>query len=136
MLFPDPVGATERTSRPSSIASTTSPCPGRNAWRPNTSRRTRSASATIQGSLTEFKSQANALYEGPSFDRPDIELGDGQSRAAGSLCLHGLGVGSDQGGGPRRQNPPRHSARLGVARPPELLSAHRARLRPLGSSNR
>src|SRR5205807_5633946 len=43
MLFPDPVGATDRTSRPASIASTTAACPGRKASRPKTSRSTSSA---------------------------------------------------------------------------------------------
>src|SRR6267143_805468 len=55
MLFPDPVGATERTSCRSSIAATTSPCPGRKASRPKTSRSTCSALAIIQGSLTVMR---------------------------------------------------------------------------------
>src|SRR6266446_4927988 len=37
MLLPEPVGATDRTSRPASIAATTSDCPGLNASRPKTS---------------------------------------------------------------------------------------------------
>src|SRR5437764_7840045 len=43
MLLPDPVGATDNTSRPSSIAYTTAAGPGRNASRRKTSRSVRSA---------------------------------------------------------------------------------------------
>src|SRR5437899_598691 len=43
MLFPEPVGATARTSRRASIASTTSAWPGRNDGSPKTSRRVASA---------------------------------------------------------------------------------------------
>src|SRR5438270_6947250 len=43
MLLPDPVGATDRTSRPASIASTTSACPRRKASRPKTVRSATSA---------------------------------------------------------------------------------------------
>src|SRR5689334_7176945 len=47
MLLPDPVGATDRTSRPASIAATTSDCPGLNASSPKTSLRARSAFSII-----------------------------------------------------------------------------------------
>src|SRR6266849_5131291 len=43
MLLPEPVGATDRTSRPASIAATTSDCPGLNASSPKTSLSVRSA---------------------------------------------------------------------------------------------
>src|SRR6202171_4841610 len=49
MLFPDPVGATKRTSAPDSAAATTSPCPARKSGRPKTSCRTVLAAA--DGSL-------------------------------------------------------------------------------------
>src|SRR4030088_3291476 len=45
MLFPEPVGATNRTSAPDSAAATTSPWPGRNSESPKTSRRTARAAA-------------------------------------------------------------------------------------------
>src|SRR5438874_13356352 len=63
MLLPDPVGATERTSRRASIAATTSACPGRKASRPKTSRSTCSAFAITQGSLTESGIPDQALYD-------------------------------------------------------------------------
>src|SRR5437899_10804111 len=63
MLLPDPVGATERTSRRASIAATTSVCPGRKASRPKTSRSTCSALAITQGSLTEWGIPDQALYD-------------------------------------------------------------------------
>src|SRR5436190_15885817 len=63
MLLPDPVGATERTSRRASIAATTSACPGRKASRPKTSRSTCSALAITQGSLTESGIPDQALYD-------------------------------------------------------------------------
>src|SRR6266853_1955828 len=47
MLLPEPVGATERTSRPASIAATTSDCPGLNASSPKTSLSARSALSII-----------------------------------------------------------------------------------------
>src|SRR2546430_10434954 len=40
MLLPEPVGATDSTSRPASWASTTSAWPGRNSWYLKTWRRT------------------------------------------------------------------------------------------------
>src|SRR5438093_2654160 len=43
MLLPEPVGATDRTSRPASIAATTSDCPGLKASSPKTSFSVRSA---------------------------------------------------------------------------------------------
>src|SRR5450759_705332 len=52
MLFPEPVGATDRTSRSASIAATTSAWPGRNSSRPKTSRSTRSALSITPGILT------------------------------------------------------------------------------------
>src|SRR2546429_7407676 len=73
MLFPEPVGATERTSRPASIAATTSPCPGRKPSRPKTPRSTCSALAIIQGSLTVMwapsqggLTTARALHKSPA----------------------------------------------------------------------
>src|SRR6266550_3608043 len=63
MLLPDPVGATERTSRRASIAATTPACPGRKASRPKTSRSTCSALAITQGSLTESGIPDQALYD-------------------------------------------------------------------------
>src|SRR5439155_22256380 len=73
MLFPEPVGATERTSRPASIAATTSPCPGRKPSRPKVSRSTCSALAIIQGSLTVMwapsqggLTTARALHKSPA----------------------------------------------------------------------
>src|SRR5260370_30803176 len=47
MLLPEPVGATDKTSRPASIAVTTSDCPGLNASSPKTSLRVRSALSII-----------------------------------------------------------------------------------------
>src|SRR6185295_16143992 len=47
MLLPEPVGATDKTSRPASIAATTSDCPGLKASRPKTSFRVRSALSII-----------------------------------------------------------------------------------------
>src|SRR5258708_24049679 len=47
MLLPEPVGATDRTSRPASIAATTSDCPGLNASSPKTSLSVRSALSII-----------------------------------------------------------------------------------------
>src|SRR5260221_7553896 len=47
MLSPEPVGATERTSRPASIAATTSDCPGLKASSPKTSLSVRSALSII-----------------------------------------------------------------------------------------
>src|SRR5256885_1577804 len=51
MLLPEPVGATDRTSRPASIAATTSDCPGLKASSPKTSLSVRSALSIIP---TEF----------------------------------------------------------------------------------
>src|SRR5690348_13476153 len=47
MLLPDPVGATHRTSRPASMAATTSDCPGLKASSPKTSLSVRSAFSII-----------------------------------------------------------------------------------------
>src|SRR5260370_41377721 len=47
MLLPEPVGATDKTSRPASTAVTTSDCPGLNASSPKTSLRVRLALSII-----------------------------------------------------------------------------------------
>src|SRR5690349_17604972 len=47
MLLPEPVGATHSTSRPASMAATTSDCPGLKASSPKTSLSVRSASSVI-----------------------------------------------------------------------------------------
>src|SRR5579859_1523875 len=48
MLLPEPVGATDKTSRPASIAATTSDWPGLNASSPKTSRSVLSALSIIE----------------------------------------------------------------------------------------
>src|SRR2546428_3711169 len=84
MLLPDPVGATDRTSRPASIAATTSDCPGLNASSPKTSLSVRSALSIIppecdgiserdQGLLTGAVCRIQAL--------PFVALGDSRKKS-------------------------------------------------------
>src|ERR1700704_3292553 len=77
MLFPDPVGATDSTARPASIAATTSAWPGRNSSSPKTSRSTRSALDTTPGILTESGSLASALHMRPPEVFRALPFGDG-----------------------------------------------------------
>src|SRR5258708_6366128 len=65
MLLPEPVGATERTSRPASIAATTSDCPGLNASSPKTSLSVRSALSIISPECDGISRRNQRRLTGP-----------------------------------------------------------------------
>src|SRR5256885_7094305 len=64
MLLPEPVGATDRTSRPASIAATTSDCPGLKASSPKTSLSVRSALSIIPREFDGIRRRDQRLITG------------------------------------------------------------------------
>src|SRR6266699_1209456 len=70
MLLPEPVGATDRTSRPASMAATTSDCPGLKASRPKTSLSVRSALFIIPPECDGIRRR-----DQPLLTPPDVESG-------------------------------------------------------------
>src|SRR5258706_12357159 len=65
MLLPEPVGATDRTSRRASIAATTSDCPGLNASSPKTSLSVRSALSIISSECDGISRSNQRRLTGP-----------------------------------------------------------------------
>src|SRR5260370_37823454 len=65
MLLPEPVGATDRTSRPASIAATTSDCPGLNASSPKTSLGVRQALSIISPECDGISRRNQRRLTGP-----------------------------------------------------------------------
>src|ERR1700694_6315639 len=84
MLLPEPVGATDRTSRPASIATTTSDCPGLNASSPKTSLSVRSALSIIPLECDGISRSVQWLLTRPQVEsghcRSSIELTDERTR--------------------------------------------------------
>src|SRR5713226_6206155 len=92
MLLPEPVGATDRTSRPASIAATTSDCPGLNASSPKTSLSVRSALSIIPPECDGISRRDRRLLTWPQVEsghcRSWIELTGGQPGEKANGQIH------------------------------------------------